>query len=64
MRAIAAADMLRRLPGEIATTFDPFALCQRALCAVAIRALPAAEILLPLLPAPFRAVIALLSLSS
>ena len=65
MRPLAAGDILR-LWVEMETTFFPFTLAQRARCAAAIRARPAAETVLPvrLLPAPFSADIALLRRAS
>jgi hypothetical protein len=64
MRVLAAGDILRLWP-EIETTFFPWALAQRARCAAAIRARPAAEIA-PLRDDPFtlstqRALVRLLS---
>jgi hypothetical protein len=64
MRLRAIGDIVRFV--AIETTFRPFAFCfaHRARCAAAIRARPAAEILLPVLfPVPFRAESALFETS-
>jgi hypothetical protein len=65
MRLRATGDIVTFV--AIETIFRPFAFCfaHRARCAAAIRARPAAEILLPpLLPVPFRAESALARRSS
>jgi hypothetical protein len=64
MRAIAAADILRLLRLAIETTLCPWTFAQRARWAAAIRARPAADMVLSFLLEPFNAVIAFVSLSS
>lgn len=66
MRAIAAADIVRLLRVAVGSTFCPLALAQRARCAAAIRARPAADIppAIPWFPTDFSDEMALLRFSS